>query len=108
MLVFVRKQLRFLRRNDGSERREIFMPWMEGVARNIQDPVARLRFLRIAAPFVGSESARGRRRAIPLLLLSLAAIVCVIVVFAAGHGKSAAPAVPRAPGMAQSAGRKLP
>jgi hypothetical protein len=78
MSVFVRKRLGVLRTNNANERGKFFIPWMEGVARHIEDPVARLRFLRIAAPFVGSGSAGPGRRRIPLLLLLLSAIVGVI------------------------------
>ena len=78
MSVFVRKRLGVLRTNNANERGKFFIPWMEGVARHIEDPVARLRFLRIAAPFVGSSPAASGRRRIPLLLLLLSAIVGVI------------------------------
>lgn len=74
--------------SDREGRGEFFVPWMEGVARHIQDPVARLRFLRVAAPCVGSRSAKSGHRTILLLLLSLAALAVLIIAFAAGHGKA--------------------
>jgi hypothetical protein len=66
-------------------RGEFFVPWMEGVARHIQDPVARLRFLRVAAPCVQPGSAKPGRRPSLLLLLSLAAIACLITALIAGY-----------------------
>ncbi|MGD1071370.1 MAG: hypothetical protein ABSB15_14610 [Bryobacteraceae bacterium] len=101
MSVFVRKQLGLLRTECGNERGKFLVPWMEGVARRIPDPVARLRFLRIAAPFVKSGSTdserRGIPRPIPLLWLWLAAMVCAIAIFAAGHGIFAAVAAGKLP-----------
>jgi hypothetical protein len=60
-----------------------FLSWMEGVARHINDPVARLRFLRAAAP---SASARGARRSYlsrkevrVVIALLLAVVVCFAI-----------------------------
>jgi hypothetical protein len=85
-------------------RGEFFFPWMEGVARHIQDPVARLRFLRVAAPCVQSGSARPAQRPILILLLSLAAIACLIIVLVVGSGRFATvPAGPKAGATTQPA-----
>jgi hypothetical protein len=64
---------------------------MEGVARHIQDPVARLRFLKVAAPCVeagATSSTRSGRRTLLMLVVCLAAIACVIIAFAAGYEKA--------------------
>ena len=65
---------------------ESFRPWVESVARHIADPVARLRFLRVAAPVV-PVPARGRRDwTILLPFLALAGILTLLfLMYAAAH-----------------------
>jgi hypothetical protein len=61
---------------------ESFVPWVEGVALHIGDPVARLRFLKVATPCVPSGAvARSRPRAAKLLV-ELAVVVALILAFA--------------------------
>jgi hypothetical protein len=59
-----------------------FLPWVEGVALHIGDPVARLRFLKVATPCVNSSSppVPSRPRAAKLLV-ELAVAIFLILAF---------------------------
>jgi hypothetical protein len=72
--------------------RDSFLPWVEGVALHIGDPVERLRFLRAAVPSVepgaasGVDSGAPRRRPFSrarafMPLVDLAVVVIVILAF---------------------------
>jgi hypothetical protein len=56
---------------------ESFLPWVNGVAEHIGDPVARLRFLRVAVPCAQLRPRRlsRLRRFMPLLELLVAALL---------------------------------
>lgn len=58
-----------------------FLPWVEGVAMHIGDPVARLRFLKVAAPCAQSGAPIPRRSRIFKFLLELAVAVILILAF---------------------------
>lgn len=58
-----------------------FLPWVEGVALHIVDPVARLRFLKSAAPCVQSPAPVPRRSRIFKFVLELAVAVILILAF---------------------------
>lgn len=60
--------------------KESLLPWVEGVARHIGDPVARLRFLRAAAPHARPGTPATRRRTF-MLLLELTLVVFLILAF---------------------------
>lgn len=60
-----------------------FLPWVEGVARQIGDPVQRLRFLRVAVPCVPAESPAQRRLRALMLPSAIAAIFFLILAIAA-------------------------
>jgi|SRR5579863_10278911 len=70
-----------------------FLPWVNGVAEHIGDPVARLRFLRVAAPCAPPRprTLSRLRKFIPLLKLVLAALL--IPAFAAVYVKFVKPPV---------------
>jgi len=72
-------------------RPESFRTWVEAVARHIGDPVARLRFLRVAAPAVPAvpTPSRSRRRRILLAFLALpvAIMALLFLVFAAARAR---------------------
>ena len=66
---------------NGSSRPPVsFMPWVEGVARQIGDPVQRLRFLRVAAPCVPPRTRAGRR--LRVLMYSSAAATALFLIVA--------------------------
>ncbi|HEX4137852.1 MAG TPA: hypothetical protein VHY84_24795 [Bryobacteraceae bacterium] len=76
---------------------ESFVPWVEGVALHIGDPVARLRFLKVATPCVPSSAVAPSRPRAAKLLVELAVVVALIlgftmtfVWFVKAPGKSAA------------------
>ena len=76
-----------------------FLPWVEGVARQIGDPVQRLRFLRVAAPCVPAPSPAHRLRAL-MFPSAIAAIVFLILAVAAASlsfVKARAVALPQPP-----------
>jgi len=58
-----------------------FLPWVEGVALHIGDPVARLRFLKVAAPCVHTGAPVPRRSRIFKFLVELAVAVILILAF---------------------------
>jgi hypothetical protein len=67
-------------------RPESFRPWVESVALHIGDPVARLRFLRVAAPVVPDPSRSRRDWTILLPFLALAAVLTLVfLMYAAAH-----------------------
>src|SRR5579863_10626825 len=63
---------------------ESFLPWVEGVAGHIDDPVVRLRFLRVATPCARPGSPARRRRRAFRLLSELALVLFLILAFAMG------------------------
>jgi hypothetical protein len=60
---------------------ESFVPWVEGVALHIGDPVARLRFLKVATPCVPSGAVAPSRPRAAKLLVELAVVVALIMGF---------------------------
>ncbi|HEY3825892.1 MAG TPA: hypothetical protein VGL82_15110 [Bryobacteraceae bacterium] len=60
---------------------ESFVPWVEGVALHIGDPVARLRFLKVATPCVPSGAVAPSRPRAAKLLVELAVVVALILAF---------------------------
>jgi hypothetical protein len=64
----------------GSSRPRLsFLPWVEGVARQIGDPVQRLRFLRVAAPCVPRISPSQRRLRAMILPSAIAALLFFLI-----------------------------
>jgi len=63
-------------------RQEFFRPWVEWVALQIGDPVARLRFLRFVAPGVSGSAPAPRRMRIVMFLLALAVLAFLILAVA--------------------------
>jgi hypothetical protein len=61
---------------------ESFLPWVEGVALHIGDPVARLRFLKVATPCIHARSPVPPRSRTAKLLVELAVAVLLILAFA--------------------------
>jgi len=82
--------------------RDSFLPWVEGVALHIGDPVARLRFLRAAAPSVEPDASPlphvPRVRAFRPLV-DLAVVVILILAFTMVAVRSVK--APKAPGSPQ-------
>src|SRR5579872_6078780 len=60
---------------------ESFVPWVEGVATHIGDPVARLRFLKVATPCVPTGAVAPSRPRTAKLLVELAVVVALILAF---------------------------
>jgi hypothetical protein len=60
---------------------ESFIPWVEGVALHIGDPVARLRFLKVATPCVPSGAVTPSRPRTAKLLVELAVVIALILGF---------------------------
>jgi len=60
-----------------------FVPWVEGVARQIGDPVDRLRFLRVAGPCVPPRSSAARRLRAVMFSSAIAAVFFLILAAAA-------------------------
>jgi hypothetical protein len=76
---------------------ESFLPWVNGVAEHIGDPVARLRFLRLAVPCARPQPrALSRlRRFIPLLELLAALLIPAFAAVCVKFAKKPATAVHR-------------
>jgi len=93
-------------------RQDSFRPWVESVAVHIGDPVARLRFLRVAAPEVPTVPnpyrSRLRWRVLVSFLLSFLAVSVVLafllLMYAAARARFVdMPSAPKVEGSAQRA-----
>jgi len=70
----------------GSSRQAFFDTWVDGVARNLHDPVERLRFVRVAVPCKPlaprmPKSARAIPSAVAVLLFLLLAAATAYLAF---------------------------